>query len=315
MLREQAETLRSERDKADEVTQFLQSVLVSANPYRPGAAATTLREVLDRGALDVERRLRDRPEIRAQLYTAMAPAYFGLGEWTRAGDLAEKAVLLRRAVSGPDDPQLAASLVYLADVRLNQLRAVEAEHHALEALSIFRSLRGRSPGDTLRALSTLGATLHKQGKLAEAGEVHGALLAAERLHRPVDVVRLAQFTRNVAHVMRDQRRYAEATTLYAEAYAHHVAAFGRDHPESANSAVNLGNAYFLAGDLARALPLLREGVMTKRRRLGVTNPDVAGDQLTYARSLERAGRRVEAGRWRAEAEAVLARATKSARQK
>lgn len=307
VLREQAETLRRERDKATEVTRFLQGVLVSADPYRPGAAVPTLRDVLDRGAVDVERRLGDSPEIRAQLYNAMAPAYFGLGDWARAGDLAQKAVTLRRSVYPPNDAALAASLVYLAGVRLNQTRAAEAETYAREALALFRVLGNGSPGDTLRALSTLGAALQKQGRLAEAGDVHGTLLAAERLLRPLDPVRRAQFTRNLAHVLRDQKRYGEAKALYAEAYAHHIAAFGREHPESANSAVNLGNAYFLTGELESALLLLREGVMTKRRLLGIAHPDVAGDQLTYARALERAGRMSEARQYRAEADVALAR--------
>lgn len=310
VLREQTRTLRTERDKAIEVTQFLKHVLSSPDPYRLGAPAPTLRAVLDRGTADMEGRLRDRPEIRAQLYSAIAPAYFGLGDWRRAGEAAAAAVALRRESRSPRNADLAASLVYLANVRLNQARAVEAEGHAREAVSIIRALPLDQRGDSASALSALGAALQKQGRRAEAGEVLSALLQVEQSRVPLDMARLAQLERNLAHVRRDDGRYADATVLYARAYDHHVTAFGAGHPESANSAVNLGYAHFLSGHLETALPLLRAGVTSKRRVLGLTNPDVAKDQLTLARVLDRAGRTAEASRLRAEAESVLVRIAK-----
>lgn len=305
-LEEQTLTLRLERDKATEVTRFLQGLLASADPYEPGTKVPTLRDVLDRGAADVDERLQRRPEIQAQLYSAMAPAYYGLGDWTRAGELAAQSVALRRAATIPDKAELAAALIYLANVRLNQRRGAEAEAHVREALALTRASAGAHSDLLIPALSTLGSALQKQGKFDEATEILASLLRDERARRPLRRERVAQLARNLGHVKRDQHRYADAITLYAEAYANHTASLGSDHPESANSAVNLGNAYFLAGDLARALPLLRDGVMTKRRLLGVGHHDVAGDQLRYASALERAGDSGTARRLRLEAEAVLA---------
>lgn len=300
-LQEQAATLRLERDKAMEVTQFLKDVLSSADPYKSGGTVPTLREVLDRGTVDMEHRLSARPEIRAQLYSAIAPAYFGLGDWSRAGDLAAEAVALRRGAPSPDSTDLAGALVYLASVRLNQGRAGEAEARAREALSIMRTLRSGTGNDSLSALAALGAALQKQQRYHDAGDVLASLLDVERSRRPADPMRLAQFARNLAHVRRDEGRYAEAVQLYREAYAHHVDVLGTDHPESANSAVNLGYAYALEGNLDAALPLLRAGVETKRRLLGLAHPDVAADQMTYAKVLAQAGRTAEANRLRAEA--------------
>lgn len=325
VLREQTETLRLERDKAMQVTQFLKDVLSNADPYKAGSGVPTLHDVLDRGTADMEQRLHDRPEIRAQLYSAIAPAYFGLGDWTRAGDLAAEAVRLRRPATarsgaGADDlpskdadaseaaaQELAASLVYLASVRLNQGLTVEAERHAREALSIMRAASATSTNDSLSALSALGAALQKQGRLREAGDVLASVLRMEHTKTPANPIRLAQFERNLAHVLRDDGRYADATRLYAQAYAHHREALGPEHPESANSAFNLGYIHFLAGHLDQALPLLERGLFTKRRLLGIGNQDVAGDQLTYSRVLKRAGRSTEAKTLRAEADSVLHR--------
>jgi serine/threonine-protein kinase len=311
-LRAQAAVLVAERDKANEVTAFLTGILVSADPYQDGGRVPTLREVLDRGAARAASTLHDRPLVRAHLLSAMAPAYFGLGDRERAGALADEAVALRRRALPPDHPELAASLIYLANVRLNQARAPEAVAHAREALAIRRRLPPSEDTDTLRALGVLGAALQRAGRLPEAESVLRALLAAERGRTPVVPRQVVQVARNLAHVLRDGGRAREAIPLYTEAYAGHRAVFGDEHPESANSAVNLGRAHLLAGDAATAEPLLRHGVTVKRRLLGMGHLDVRDDARTHAQALDALGRRAEAAALRREiagAEAAAGRRT------
>jgi tetratricopeptide (TPR) repeat protein len=303
-VRASSARLKAERDKAAEVTAFLTSVLTSADPYQPSGRVPTLRDVLDRGAERAAASLRDRPDVRAHLLTAMAPAYVGLGDLNRAGDMAAEAVAIRRRTLDPYSPELAASLVLVANVRLSQGRAAEAELQAREALLIQRRNRTAEP-DTARILSTLGAALEVEGRLPEAEAVLRALLTVERDRRPANPFFIAQVSRNLAHVLRDLGRARDAVPLYADAYRRHRSVLGDEHPETANSAVNLGYAHFLAGDTVTAEQLLRRGVATKRRLLGIENRDVAGDQLTLATVLAARGARAEAESLRAEARAVL----------
>ena len=309
-LRAQAVRLTAERDKAAEVTGFLGALLSSADPYQESGRVPTLREVLDRGA-ERAGTLAGRPELQAHLLSTMAPAYFGLGDWTRAGELAEQAVTLRRQALGGDHPALAASLLYLANVRLNERRSVEAEAHAREALAIQRRRARRgivdADLDSVRMLNALGSALQGQGRLDDAEQVLRALLAIERTREPRDPRAVAQVARNLAHALRDARRHADAAPLYAEAYALHRTAHGDEHPETANSAVNLGLARVRIGDTLGGLALLRHGVDTKRRLLGIEHQDVAGDQLTLAEVLAARGAHAEARTLRVEAESALAR--------
>ena len=310
-LRAQAVTLTSERDKAAEVTRLLTGILSSADPYQDEGRVPTLREVLDRGAEQVAATLRDRPDVHAHLLSAMAPAYFGLGDWDRAGELAEQAVTLRRRLLPADHPDLGAALLYLATVRLNQGRADEAVAQAREALAIRR--RSDTGIDTARALSALGAALQRGGHADEAERVLRSLLQVERDRSPATPAAVAQVARNLAHALRDQRRFPEALPLYAEAYALHRGAYGDDHPETANSAVNLGRAYLETGEVQLGTALLRLGVTTKRRILGIDHRDVAGDQLTLADALRRQGRVAEADSLQREAESALERASQATR--
>src|SRR5690606_35512297 len=105
---------------------------------------------------------------------------------------------------------------------------------------------------TARVLGALGAALQKQGRLAEAEEILRTVRAVEQGRRPGSERQRAQAARNLAHVLRDRGEHTEAAPLYAEAYALHRVAFGDEHPETANSLVNLGAAHARLGDLAGA---------------------------------------------------------------
>ncbi|MEP6763554.1 MAG: serine/threonine-protein kinase [Gemmatimonadaceae bacterium] len=303
----QAKTLTAERDKATDVTEFLTDVISSADPYQPSGRVPNMREVLDRGAANAASQLSDRPEILAQLYGAMAPAYFGFGDLERAGNLAEQAVQLWRRAKGPADSSVGAALLYLANVRLNQKRAKDAEAETREALSIFNRVGNTAHSDIASAMSILGSALRQQGRLTDAEVVLRNLLESERAYLPHDASRVAQVARNLGHVLRDKHSYVDALPLYQEAYNAHLALYGPEHPETANSAVNLGYAHSLVGNAVAAESLLRAGVATKRRLLGISHPDAAGDQLTLSRVLAKNGKTKEAESLRKEAEQVLKR--------
>lgn len=306
-LREQATKLTAERDKATEVTQFLTDVISSADPYQESGHVPTLHEVLDRGAKLAETSLKERPEVRAHLLSSIAPAYFGLGDWDRAGAIAEEAVNIRRHSLPQRRGELAASLLYLTGVRMNQGRAAEAEPYVREAIAIYNTLPEITHAERVSAASTLGVVLQRQGRLSEAENVIRTLLTEESKRQPVDNARVAQLSRNLGHVLRDKHLYAEALPLYQAAYDLHVSLYGREHPEAANSAVNLGNVYAKLGNAAAAESLLRAGVATKRRLLGLEHQDVAADQITLSNALAQFGKQKEADALRREAEAARSR--------
>jgi serine/threonine-protein kinase len=291
----QARRLAAERDRAEEVTEFLAGLLASTDPYQPGGPAPSVRALLDRGAARVHTDLRDRPDVHARLLAAMAPAYFGLGEWERARRLMEEAIALQRTMLDPDDPQLATSLGYLAQVRLTQGDAAPAESLYRAAL-VIRRARPRAPDgpDSTRLLSGLGSSLQRQGRLAEAEAVLRDLLHVERARAPADSLGIAQVARNLAHVLRDRGAHAAAAPLYAETHRLHRAAFGDEHPETANSLVNLAAARMRLGDLAEAERLFRVALATKQRLLGRRHPDVAADEVGFAELLMKRGLLAEA---------------------
>ena len=291
----QARRVAAERDRAEEVTRFLAGLLASTDPYQPGGPAFSAKELLDRGARRMDGEMRGRPEVRARLLAAMAPAYFGLGEWEQARRLMEETVALQRATLGPRHQHVATSLGYLAQVRMVQGDGAAAESLYRAALDIRRDSPSAPDGpDSTRLLSGLGSALQTQGRRAEAQAVLRGLLRIERERRPADSLGIAQVARNLAHVLRDAGDHAAAAPLYAEAYGLHRTAFGDEHPETANSLVNLAAARMRLGDLAGAEPLYRRALATKHRLLGRRHPDVAADEVGLAELLMKRGALAEA---------------------
>ena len=104
LLAFQARRLAAERDRANQeaatatqVTQFLISLFNVSDPGEARGNSLTAREVLDKGAKQLDETLRDQPIVRARLGTAIGTVYTNLGLYT-GGEAAARA--LRRSGKG-----------------------------------------------------------------------------------------------------------------------------------------------------------------------------------------------------------------------
>jgi serine/threonine-protein kinase len=102
----QARETALERDRAQQVVDFLVELFANADPYRTRGAELTVREVLDRGAERAQTELKEQPMVRATLLEAIAEAYRSLGHLETSVDLRAEALDARRRSLGPDSPEL-----------------------------------------------------------------------------------------------------------------------------------------------------------------------------------------------------------------
>jgi tetratricopeptide (TPR) repeat protein len=104
-LRRQAERNASlaqiEADKNKQVAGFLREMLVGVRPaVALGRDVTVLREILDRAAARLEKRLNDQPAVQATLLGTIGHIYRELGRYDQAEQLLSKALELRRGLLG-----------------------------------------------------------------------------------------------------------------------------------------------------------------------------------------------------------------------
>ena len=173
----QARRLAAERDRANQeaatatqVTQFLVSLFKVSNPSEARGNSLTAREVLDKGAMQLDETLRAQPIVRARLGTAIGTVYTNLGLYAAAQPLLESAAEIARTAEGNDHPDRIAATNALATVawyRRDFGRAIAMYSDVLSARSRLLGARHR---DTLKAQFDLSSSYQLSGDLGESRE-------------------------------------------------------------------------------------------------------------------------------------------------
>ncbi|MDJ0710645.1 MAG: serine/threonine-protein kinase [Woeseiaceae bacterium] len=135
---------------AERVSDFLVSMLESSNPYERSDAVTA-RELLDRGARQIDAELADEPVVGARLRTTMAKAYSSLGLQNTAGELALKAIETLSTLSESDVAlDLALAHTTLADIEYEKQNYESARQRYETSLRQFSLVPGdRGAGASL----------------------------------------------------------------------------------------------------------------------------------------------------------------------
>jgi non-specific serine/threonine protein kinase/serine/threonine-protein kinase len=162
----QANRIARERDRADQeattsdrVSEFLVSVFNVSDPGEARGNSITAREVLDNGALRIQRELSDQPLLRAKMMDTMGRVYQNLGLYSRADELLVGALELRQAEVGEEHLESVESLSHLGWLRIWQGRLDEARKMHAQVLSVRERVLGTEHVDTAWSLYYLGTTM------------------------------------------------------------------------------------------------------------------------------------------------------------
>ena len=225
-------------------------------------------------------------KIRQELYS---PEHWG-GSLTRIGvsranrgDFAgaipflERAVATREKLLGPENPSVALSLRFLANV-VEMLGDYEAAKPLYErTLKIFEKSQG-AEGLVAYTMLDLGGMLEKMGDYAEAKVLaERAVRFYEDKGGEADDPDLAYALSVQGEMLRKTGDGAAAKPLFQRALAIVEKYSGpADHFEVADSLSSLGTLLQETGDLAGARPLLERAAAIKEKIFGPGHPIVAG---------------------------------------
>ncbi|MFN7978421.1 MAG: serine/threonine-protein kinase [Vicinamibacterales bacterium] len=261
-----------ERDTAQQVQRFLTELFEVSNPKAsPNGSTVTARELLDRGAERIDAELAGQPVVQARLLATIGDVYGSLGAYARSAALLERAVQIRRATLGPDDPDTLDSVEALGEASRELGRYDDAERLHRDVLAARRRL-GAAPSLVASSLTNLGLTLDERGKPADAEPLLREAVAAWRTSA-ADAENVAIGLNNLAAVLRHEGRLADAVPLLEESIAIRRRRVGDGHPALAPALGQLGQVFNQLGDLARAEPLLRESFAIRQRVYGNDHPD------------------------------------------
>jgi len=263
----QARRIARERDRAEQVSEFLTEMFESANPNLAQGDTITARDILDRGTARIEKELVGQPLVRAQLMGTMGDAYRVLGLCDEAIRLLQGAVDGRLATLGPSDPLTLRSMTELGGARWCAGKVVEAETGLREVVERSTSALGPDDQATLHAAHMLGGILRDLGRSDEAQALYRDVLErSERtLGKDADITLaiLSDLSTTLAVT-----HPAEALELVRELLPRLRSTVGEEHPLYVVALANLADDLFRVNDIAGAVKTGEEALPLARRVMG-----------------------------------------------
>jgi non-specific serine/threonine protein kinase/serine/threonine-protein kinase len=278
----QARRIARERDRANteaatakQVADFLVGLFNVSNPSEARGNSVTAREILDKGARQIDETLRDQPEVQARLQATMGAVYTSLGVYRAALPLLERAVATRRRLLGYDNPDTLSATNELANAYWYEGRLQEAEPLYLDIVERRRRLFGEDHPDTLRAKFDLASVYGQQRRWDMAETLTRATLDAQTRALGEDHPDTVASMTNLQFLYYRQGRYADAEPIATKALDITRRVMGDDHPRTLNDMHNLATIYDRLGRYGEAERLYLKSLDGLRRVLGDVHPDTA----------------------------------------
>ena len=269
-LAQERDRAQLERQHKETVLTLLLDILKVADPNVGDGESWTVRQALDASRGPLDRRLRDTPELRAELLHTTGVVYSNLGLWQRARSDLEEALSLRRALGGQASREVARSQRALGRV-LAELGEIDgALQLTADALEQAR-LRG-DPAELLATLNDQVTVLCFAGHYTAAVPLADEALALARggSQGPPDALVTALF--NQGTLLLDDGDNPRAAELFRQSAELLATLNGEEHLSLAEPVNNLGTALRRSGDLAEAEAAFLRVLDIQRAALGEDHP-------------------------------------------
>jgi serine/threonine-protein kinase len=280
--------VRRERDRAEQVVEFLESIFEVADPTQAQGETITAREILDRGAERVNQELEGQPEVQATLIQAIGNVYKNLGLFDRTRPLLEEALQTRREIFGDDHAAVAETLHELGVLDRLQGDYDGAEAMIRQALEIRRRFPEEERDAVAASLNQLGIVLRFKGDFDASIEAYREAIAIKESTGHVDAY-LAEAKNNLGAVLLELGEMPESEALIREALELRREVLNPRDPMLIQNLSNLGACLGMQGKYEDAEPLLREAVGSYREVLDEGHPHMVEALNNLAKLLHRLG--------------------------
>jgi len=197
------------------------------------------------------------------------------GKYRDAVPLAERALAIMEKAHGPEHPETAQNLHYLALLYETTGRYAEAEPLYKRSLAINKKALGPEHFSVAVSLNNLALLYETTGRYAEAEPLYKRSLAIKKKVLGPEHLSVAISLSNLAGLYKTTGRYAEAEPLYRSSLAITEKILGSEHPNITTSLNNLALLYKTTGRYAEAEPLYKRSLAIREKALGPQHPDVS----------------------------------------
>jgi len=271
---------------------FMKSLFMVSDPSEARGNSITAREVLDRGARQIDSQLRETPLVRAELGTTLGEVYASLGLYNEA------LKLLQQASQIPGRPAEQQALTLIAAGELHTLRAdYPSAQQALEhAASTLHAADSSNPQLQVRLLGAYGELFNSQDDSSRARSYFEQALAEAHKLGLENAAQRARLLQGAAQSDIAEQRLDAGEKELQLALTEQVAATGELHPRVSEILSDLGSLMYFRGRREAAIPYYRRCVEIDRKILGRNHPSTAPTINNLARMLLETRQFEEAGR-------------------
>ncbi len=248
----------AESQRAQRIQRFTLGLFEGGDKAAGPADSLHAVALVDRGVQEA-RTLDAEPAVQAEMYLTLGGIYQKLGVFPKADSLITLAVERRRKIFGPASPEVAASVIDLGLLRVDQAKFDDAETLIRDGLQMARRTSPASDPVVVDGSAALGRVLTERGSydkaipaLAEVVRLREAA-NAPAADRAASISALADAHFYLGKYEISDSLYRHAMTLYRQA-------FGDRHPFVAEMLSNLGAAQFDRGNYKEAERLERQAL-------------------------------------------------------
>jgi len=156
-----------ERKRAEQVTEFLRTILSAASPTEKGRDAKVI-EILDDTAAKIDTEFAEPTALKAQVLDIVGSTYLDLGLPDRAEGFTRRSVEIYRSVNGDRDRSTAYSEINLGGILLNLGKNADAAILIEKGIATLREVETGDSPQLARGLFILGELYVRTDRAAEA---------------------------------------------------------------------------------------------------------------------------------------------------
>ena len=282
-----AETARTQR-----IQRFMLNLFAGGDEAAGPAENLRVITLVDRGVQEA-RSLDAEPAVQAELYETLGGIYQKLGSFDRADSLLNSALDQRRALFGPDHPDVSATLVALGLLRVDQAKLQEGEALIRRGLEANRRTRPSDHPAVAHATSALGRVLQERGQYDEAITVLEEAVRAYSKTGPA-TPDLADSMYELANTHFYAGHYALSDSLNRRVLEINRRLYGERHPHVSQVLINLGANQYEWGNYKEAEQIYRQALDMTQSWYGKDHYMTAANLTMLGRALIRQNRQDEA---------------------
>jgi len=289
-LAEERDLAQLEARKAAQVSEFLAGLFRVSDPGESKGETITARELLERGAKQIENELKDQPGVQATMMAVVGNVYRSLGLYQDARPFLQKALELRQRVYGDAHAEVASSLNDLGKLLQDMGDYSRADSILRSALALREQLADGPSLEVAESANDLAVLYSAMGKHDQADSLlKSSLIVREMLLGPEDD-HVAETLNNLAVNLQSKGEYDRADSLMRRVLSQRRRAFGEKHPSVSTALSSLGFILQDKGELNEAGHFFRQALALDRALYGDLHPEVSTDMYHVATVLQMNGK-------------------------